>query len=153
MSKKIISTLILTHVLVLSVGVYGGMQYGANNVKNAQLARSGGNFGGGAGGQRGQGQGMRGAGNNGGAGDFAGGQIVSKDDTSVTIKTRNGGSQIVFFSPSTSIDKSVSGATSDLTVGQQIMANGKTNPDGSIAAQNIQIRSASQNPSQNPGQN
>jgi hypothetical protein len=34
------------------------------------------------------------------------------------------------------------GSISDLNMGQKVMVNGKTNPDGSIAAQNIQIRPA-----------
>ncbi|MDD5396554.1 MAG: DUF5666 domain-containing protein [Candidatus Moranbacteria bacterium] len=137
-------------VLVLVAGAfYGGMQYAANKASSAQLTqggRNGGGFGAGAGGgQRGmaggQGGGQRQGGMaNGGAGDFSGGQITAKDNNSVTLKTRNGSSQIVFFSSSTSIDKSVAGSTSDLSVGQQITASGKSNPDGSLAAQSIQIR-------------
>ena len=36
----------------------------------------------------------------------------------------------------------MTGALSDVSVGQNIMANGKTNSDGSITAQTIQIRPA-----------
>ena len=155
MQKKNIIIDVIVIIIVGTVAFYGGMQYTASKTAQAQLTQGGrsGGFGGGVnGGQRGAGQGGQGGGQrgsaNGGAGDFVSGQIVSKDDTSVTIKTRDGGSKIVFFSGSTTIDKSVSGASSDLSAGQQVTANGKSNPDGSLAAQNIQIR-----PAQGPGQN
>ncbi|MEI7890410.1 MAG: hypothetical protein WCI36_00415 [bacterium] len=135
-------------ILMLAVGgaFYGGMQYGARNVqaKNAQDQQGRGGFAGGAGGgQRGTGSqrgGMQAGSQNGPAGDFVGGEVIAKDDSSVTIKTRDGGSKIVFLSDKTSIDKSVSGVIADLSIGQQVTAQGKTNTDGSIAAQNIQIR-------------
>ncbi len=133
--------------LVLIVGSFLiGMQYGIKNVAKSQVAQGGrnsaGNFAGGGqrlagqGGQQRPGGGM----GNGGAGDFTAGEIIAKDDTSATIKTRDGGSKIVFFSDKTLIDKSVAGAAGDLNVGQQITVNGKTSTDGSVIAQNIQIR-------------
>lgn len=134
-------------IIVIAAGAfYGGMKYDQSQ-RTGQFAARGTGQGGGAGmaGRPGTG-GQRGAGTpgggvqNGGAGDFSGGQITAKDDTSVTVKTRNGSSQIVFFSPSTTVGKSVSGSTSDLSVGQEIMANGKNNPDGSLSATGIQIR-------------
>lgn len=137
---------IIVILFVAAGAFYGGMQYGTSKAVITAQANRGGGFGGGAnGGQRGVGQGQggqRSGGANGGAGDFSGGQITAKDDTSVTVKTRNGSSQIIFFSPSTTIDKSVSGVSSDLSVGQQITANGKSNSDGTLAAQSIQIRPA-----------
>lgn len=136
-------------VLVIVVGAgafYGGMKYDQSQ-RASQFASRGAGSGQGVGvGTAGRAGGSRGAGmqgvgvQNGGAGDFSGGEVTAKDDTSVTIKTRNGGSQIVFFAPSTTVGKSVTGSTSDLVVGQQVMANGKNNPDGSLAATNIQIR-------------
>jgi len=129
-------------VIVIAGGAfYGGMQY-AGKKAATQVAqnKNGGSFGGqrAGGGQRPAG--MQGGGANGGAGDFASGEIISKDDTSATIKTRGGGSKIVFFSDKTSIDKSVSGVAGDLSIGQQITVNGKTGADGSLIAQSIQIR-------------
>jgi hypothetical protein len=153
MKKQNLVIIVVAGLILLGGSFYGGMQYEAENVSKKQLAqneKSSGGVGrgtnadsgqrmvGGQGGQRGMGG--QGANANGGAGDFAGGEIISKDDTSVTIKTRDGGSKIIFFSAKTLIDKSVSGSTGDLSVGQQVIANGKASSDGSITAQNIQIR-------------
>ncbi len=145
MQKKNIVAGIIVGLALLGGSFYVGMQYGAKNAVKAQSAQGARSFGGGATGGRGgasQG-GMQSSGQRGGAGGgFASGQIVAKDDTSVTIKSNDGSSKIVFFSGSTGVDKSVAGASSDLSVGQQVMANGKANPDGSITAQSIQIRPA-----------
>jgi len=73
-------------------------------------------------------------------GAFLSGEIISKDDKSVTIKLRDGGSKIVFFSDSTAIGKTTDGTIADLETGKQAIINGKDNPDGSITAESIQIR-------------
>lgn len=148
MKQKNIIIGLIGGIVLLGGGFYGGIQYEVRNVQakfaSQQLGR--GSFGGGANtvGQRQGGQrSMQGA--NGGAGDFIAGEIIFKDDTSATIKTRDGGSKIIFFSNKTTIDKSTSGTTSDLSAGQMVTVNGKTNSDGSLAAQNIQIRPTMQN--------
>jgi hypothetical protein len=140
--KKHIITMIAIMVVIAGGTFYGGMQYGTSKA-TAQLGqgKNSGSFGGAANGQGGGQRGMRAGGPNGGGG-FAGGQITAKDDTSITIKARNGSSQIVFYSPSTTVDKSVGGAISDLSIGQQVTVSGSANPDGSLAATNIAIRPA-----------
>lgn len=137
-------------ILVAGGAFYGGIQYGVNKTKAIQMAGRGNFVGGGnnqqhpgfqgtPNGQNGQGGGQMRQQRMGGGG-FVGGEITSKDDKSLTIKSQDGSSKIVFFSDSTKIGKTTDGSLSDLATGQQVMVNGQSNADGSIAAQNIQIR-------------
>lgn len=73
------------------------------------------------------------------------GSIVSIDGTSITLKMQNGSSRVILYSPTTEVGKFVTGKTSDLQAGENIMVSGQTNSDGSITAQSIQIRPAGQN--------
>jgi hypothetical protein len=149
MQKK---NIIITAILVVVVGAgafFGGTVYEKSSLTKAGLLRGGNNLGNRQGqGEQGQNQGRPGgAGFNRGAGggDFATGQIISKDDKSITIKIQDGGSRIVFFSDSTTVGKSTQGTAADLNTGEQVMVNGKSNPDGTVTAQNIQIRPAQGN--------
>jgi hypothetical protein len=131
-----IGAIVLALVIVGGGAFYGGMQYDKSQ-QPARPTRSG-NFGGAAG----QGLGGRGGQNGGG---FTTGQVVSKDDKSVTVQMRDGSSKVVFFSTSTTIGKMSSGSPSDLTVGSNVMVTGSTNADGSVAANSIQLRPAMPN--------
>ncbi len=146
MNKKIISLVLL--VIAGGALFYGGMKYdqskktasrGASNFANLspeeRQARAT------AGGFAGMGRGGRAGGGTG----FITGEVISKDDKSVTIKLNDGGSKIVFLSESTEITKSASGSINDLEVGKNISVNGVANSDGSVTAQTIQLRPANRN--------
>jgi hypothetical protein len=141
-------------VVVGAAGFAGGMMFQKNNdsLKNvspqnlqAKLKSLGLNNGGlgGANGNRNVSGRFPGgfAGGRVGAG-FVTGQIISADSQSITVKQQDGSTKVVYFSGSTTIDKTVTGVATDLLVGQEVTTNGTANSDGSIAAQTIQLRPA-----------
>ncbi len=77
---------------------------------------------------------------------FANGEIISKDEQSITIELRDGGSKIVFYSDSTEVSKFTSGTSDDLEIGKSVTINGTANEDGSITAELIQLRFDISNP-------
>ena len=133
MKNQIIGAVIVTVIVVGGGAFYGAMQYGKG--QNSSALRAGASVS--PSGQLRQGGGRRGmpAGE-----DFILGEILSRDAQSVTIKLRDGGSKIAFFSQGTSVMKSASGTPEDLLVGEQVVITGSANQDGSMNAANIQIR-------------
>ncbi len=129
--KKLILIAAVALLVGGGAGFYSGMQYGTGQAVSAAGSRS----------QFASGRMNRGGGGFGGGG-FAGGEVAAKDSTSLTIKTNDGSSKIVFLASSTKVMKSVDGSLNDLTVGSQVTIAGSANPDGSITAQSIQLRTA-----------
>jgi len=162
MTNKNIITFAVIAIIVSAASFYGGMTYA--NSKNSALS-SAGNFalGGGQGGGQfqkatvpGGGNGRTGGANFARGGGATSGQVIKKDDKTITVKLNDGSSKIVYFAPSTSITKSVNGETGDLTEGINVMVNGTANSDGSVVAQFIQIRPqmpATGTPENVPGNN
>lgn len=84
--------------------------------------------------------GRNGQSNGGSGGGGNTGEIISKDDKSVTIKTSDGSTKIIYFSDSTTISKNETADSSNLSVGTNISAMGSTNSDKSVTAKNIIIQ-------------
>jgi len=82
------------------------------------------------------------------------GEVISKDDASMTVKTQDGGSTIVMFSSTTTYSKSTEGAVSDVVVGVQVAVVGTVNSDKTVTAQSVQLnpqfRMGTENAKQTP---
>jgi len=133
--NKHILILIIGALLLSGISFYGGIKYSANkrmanfrNFTGRGEQMIGDNL---ALGQRGV---------RGGLGNNITGEIISKDENTITVKLRDGGSRILFISGKTLIFKSASSTKDELIEGLQITGFGSANPDGSINAENIQIR-------------
>jgi hypothetical protein len=138
---------ILLVVIILVVGggaFFGGMKYQQSKIPAGvmRFTQGAGGPGGGNGTfARGQGGAAGIAFARGGAGGgLVTGEVLSKDDKSITVKMRDGGSKIVFFSASTSVMTSSSSTLDSVEQGKTVMVNGTTNSDGSVTAQSINLR-------------
>lgn len=67
------------------------------------------------------------------------GQILSLDPTTLTVKLPDGSSKIVLLTSTTTYTATTESTQSTLKVGDTIATFGRTNTDGSITAQNIQL--------------
>ena len=131
--KKLLTSVIITAVVALVVGFFGGSQYAKSSQPVAATDQAGARFGGG---QFGGGQGGRRT-----FGGVVAGTVTAKDATSITVSLPNGGgSRIILYSGQTMVGKVAAGTMDDIQVGTTISANGTPNADGSVTAQNIQIR-------------
>ena len=130
-------------VLVVSIaGFFGGMKYEQMQQEKARSARF-----------QGMGFGNQGTQTNGSqtpsqpnvqtknsiGGRPVTGEVIGKDDTSITVKTQDGGSRIIILSGTTTYSKTTEGTKDDVTVGSQISVIGTENQDKSITAQSVQL--------------
>jgi hypothetical protein len=134
-----------------NVGTGGESQRAGNGRTFRNGYGPGGGFGSGGQGQPGQGQpgqGQQGQGRgnqNGpnqlpGAGaGFALGTVTAVDGDTVTIKQPNGKTVTVKLSDSTAITVTKKGATSDVKVGEQVLATGQASSDGTVTARSLRV--------------
>ena len=129
--KKLIP-IIAAFIIIAAGTFYGGMRFQEYRTKSQ--------FGKMAGAQGRPGFGQRSGAPNVRGESITDGEIISKDDKSITVKTKDGSTKIIYFTDSTTISKQTNGSSSDLLDGIQVMVSGNKNSDGSIAASSIQIR-------------
>jgi uncharacterized protein YneF (UPF0154 family) len=122
--KKNLILILIALIIVGAGGFFGGMKYGESQaLKNLTPEKMREIF-----------QQQR-AGQN-----FVSGQVISKDEKSLTVKLPDGSTKIIFLSQSTQILKATEGSIDDLQVGKEILVTGNQNTDGSLTARTIQIR-------------
>lgn len=140
--KKIIP-IIITLIIIGGGAFYGGIKYGQSKSPLSDFSRQnfqnlspeqrqhlfqgniGGSFQGGLGRRAGSG--------------FLSGEVIIKDEQSLTLKLQDGGSKIVFFSDLTEVSKTTDGSMEDIETGKQITVSGEQNSDGSYTAKIIQL--------------
>ncbi len=125
--------IIIVAILIVGAGMfYGGMKYQEN-----KSFQPGGQFLGRQGMRNGNG--FPGGGLNRNGFRPISGEIITSDNTSVTVKLADGSSKIVLLTDKTSINKAATASASDLKAGETIAVFGAENTDGSVTAQNIQL--------------
>lgn len=135
MNKNSIIVTVLVAVVVAGVAFFAGMTFqkskqGVNMMAQGQFRNGAGRtvaFQGRGGGQQLQGM------------TPVAGEIISKDENSLTVKLPDGSSKIVIVSDSSKINKTSEGSVDDLKTGESITVFGKSNSDGSVTAQNISL--------------
>lgn len=137
MNQKTMAGLVVGAIVIAGGAFYAGMSYGDDSGPVAGQGQfASGQF------QRGQG-GQLGGTRAGRAGTgFTAGEVITKDDTGITVKMQDGSTRIVLTSPTTQVMKSTSGSLADVAVGSEVMVTGTANGDGSVTAQTVQLRPA-----------
>lgn len=141
MNKKNIIIIAMSGLVLMGLVFYGGMKLGGRAQPGSTYKMLGGQLDLQASGMQKFG-GQNGAVLNriGGMNNGANGEVIAKDDKSITVKLKDGGSKIVFYSEKTSVLKTATTSLNDVLVGVQIMVIGSSNQDGSVNADSIQLR-------------
>ncbi len=132
--NKLVSIIAISIIVVAGAFFYGGMKYAQAKGKNTMRS---GNF------RSQNGMGVRPDGammRSGANGGFTSGEVIAKDATSMTVKLQDGGSKIILFTATTPVMKSIAGTSEDIAIGKNVMITGKVNADGSVSAEQIQLR-------------
>ncbi len=146
-------TIAIFLVIILAIGggsFYGGIKYSQSQTAAKFANRGNGNFQPGA---MNNATGTRSGTRTNGGGGMIVGEITAKDDQSITVKSRDGSSKIIFTFGSTQTTKQATGSLSDLAVGGQVSVTGSTDASGNITAKSIQILPAPQATSTAPATN
>jgi hypothetical protein len=117
-------------IVVGAAGFFGGMKY--------QQSRLTSRFAGGQMQTLRNRQGVPALGMRNGAGAVRG-EIIDKDESSITVKLADGSSKLVLLSENTRINKAAEATTEDLKTGESVMVFGQTNDDGSVSATDVQL--------------
>lgn len=142
MNNKYVAMVVAAVAIVGGGSFYGGMQYDKNLTAQVRATRGQGQFGGAGGNVQSEQRGQQRSGMMGGRGQgggFVTGEVLSKDDKSITVKTPDGGSAIVYFSSTLNVRKADVASISDVIVGEQVTVSGKSSSDGSIVADTVSI--------------
>ena len=81
------------------------------------------------------------------------GQIQDISADRLTLKARDGSSQIVLLTSDTTFEKTVPATQGDFQSGASVVINGKANPDGSVTATSVQTAPANLGQGQGRGIN
>ena len=144
-------TIIISAVAAIAAG---GIGFFSGTIYQKNAAKTDSPFGNGR--DRGQQMGFAGgaSGNRANGGGMTTGEILSIDGQAMTIKLPDGGSKIVLFTDTTPVTKTVSTDKAGVKVGENVVVSGKSNQDGSLSANSIQIRPIGENKQpQAPSQN
>lgn len=123
-------------VAIVTALIFGGAGYYAGAKKSSTTAA-----------QQGQ-QAFRGGAQFRGSqnGGMTSGNVISLQDSMMTVGTRDGASKVVIITGSTKVLKSVTGTKSDVVVGGTVLITGTANGDGSITADTVQLRQSGSQP-------
>lgn len=126
MKNKNLIISVVSSIIMLALGFFGGIQYQRN-----KLSKFSNNF---------PGNGMRNQmGQRSGGFNQVRGTVLSKDEKSLTVKLQDNSSKIILMTDSTQINKVDKGVLDDIKVGEEISVFGNTNSDGSVTANNVQV--------------
>lgn len=126
---------------VAGAGFFGGQAYAKNGRSSGQGEFQGRFQGGRAfeGGNPGVRQGGAARGQFGGVG-FAAGEVLSADETTLTVKMPDGSAKLILLTSSTSFVKQAESSKEDIEPGMNVVVSGEANEDGSVTASNIQVQ-------------
>lgn len=151
LNNQMMIAVVVTAVIVGPLAFFGGMKYDAGKA-GAKVTAGGNNFQrgammNGAVGGNGQFGGQRGAGGTGTGttgtrimrGGSTVGEVLSVDETGLTVKVNGGGSRRVLLPEKVTVSSCAEGDKTAVAVGKFVIVTGDPNTDNSITARNIQV--------------